>query len=81
MQYEFQLKGVKYVLDFDDPDAKLCAGIGIKVYENFNGNLSFTSTIRVIRDNKIIWETFDSVYVPEEVQEYCNKIVKNKAFL
>lgn len=86
MKLDFQFAGTRYMLDFDD---FLCKelweeqgreAVRLRVYYSLDPKSLYGSSIKEIKDGKIVWNTWDDQYVSKEAQDYCDKLVKLKAF-
>lgn len=66
--------GNKYVFDF----ISYPKCIEITVYEG--GGTMLSSTVRQVKDGKIIWSHWDDLHISIEATRYCDKLAKNLAF-
>jgi len=77
MKIDFQFKGIKYGLDFDDYLSQQIHGVDIKIYSEKAMTIGL---LRIISDEKIIFMDYDEKYISKDAQEYCNRFIKNLVF-
>ena len=83
---DFQYNGIRYALNFENPLCQKYAEDGIKtfelrVYYSLKPDSLYGSSLKQIKDNKIVWHDWDNTYLSKEAQNYCDRIFKNKTFL
>ena len=80
VKIDFQLDGVKFELDFDDPDYFQSNGIErVLIRALYGDNWYERGDISVIRDivnEKIVWNKLDEMYLSKEAMDYCDKLIK-----
>ncbi len=80
MKLDFVFQGTRYMLNFEDP---LCEKdvVELRVYNSLDSNGTYSSSLKRIQDNKLVWRMWDDGYLSKEARDYCDRIIKMKAFL
>lgn len=80
---EFEFRGIRYAINLlkcdhhGDGEFSTC----MKIYGPVRLASSLPLLHKMVEKNRIIWFPGDEDWIPKEVQEYCNRLAKNKAFL
>ena len=85
MQLDFQFQGVRYMLNFEDYLCKEYAEKGIKtvelrVYYSLAPDSLYASSLRHIKDHKIVWGQWDDTHLPKTAQDYCDRLIGMAVF-
>ena len=84
MQLDFQYNGVRYMLNFEDVLCKEYApgvkAVELRIYDSLAPDSLYGSSLKVIKNNKIVWHEWDNTYLPKDTQSYCDRMVKLMIF-
>lgn len=79
MQLDFQHAGIRYMLNFECADCE--NGIfELRVYYSLELDSLYASSLKLIKNNKIVWGHWDDTYLPKSAQDYCDRLVKLLVF-
>jgi hypothetical protein len=73
------------MLNFEDYLCKEYAEKGVKsvelrVYYTLAPESLYASSMKLIKDNKIVWGQWDNMHLPKEAQDHCDRIIKLAVF-
>ena len=84
MQLDFQFERVRYMLNFECADCQKNENgnslLELRVYHSLGPGSTYASSLKLIKDNEIIFNDNDDYYVPKEAQKFCNRMVKLLVF-
>ncbi len=79
MQLDFQYDGVRYMLNFECNDCEKNENgnsvFEMRVYYSLKADSLYSSSLKMIKDQKIVWHDWDKNYVPKEAQDYCDRMM------
>jgi hypothetical protein len=72
---EFEFCGIKYTILSEDQNT-----IEIRVYHSLTST-TYASSLKRIKNGKIVWHDWDKQYISEAAMEYCDRYIKNIVFI
>jgi hypothetical protein len=79
MQLDFEYEGTRYMLNFECVDCEKNENgnsvFEMRVYYSLEADSPYASSLKMIKDNKIVWGQWDDMYVPKSAQLYCDRMV------
>lgn len=84
MKLDFKFNNTRYMINFDDivcknrDDGKIV--VELRVYYSLDSDSLYSSSLKEIKNNKIIWQEWDNSYLPIEAQKHCDRLIKSLVF-
>lgn len=52
----------------------------MRVYYSLKSDSLYASSLKMIKDNKIVWSEWDNSYLSKEAQQYCDRMINLLVF-
>jgi hypothetical protein len=85
MQIDFQYNSVRYMLNFDNYHclkymSEGVRAVEIRIYYSLDSDSSYGSSIKEIKNNKIVWHEWDDTRLSIDAQYYIDRMVSMRVF-